>query len=373
MALRPTPSFWDRRGWLSNSLLPLSHIYCAATRAWEAMQPAARRAPVPVVCVGAAVVGGAGKTPVAMALLERIVARSPSARVHFLTRGYGGRERGPLRVDPDVHTAERVSDEAMLLSRLAPTWVCADRWAGAVAACAASPPPTLLVMDDGLQHFRLRRDLSLLVVDADHLVGNGRVLPAGPLRAPLPRSVARADALIALSPICDAHSRPLAGPPPESWLRQALSLPASLPLLRARIQPEPDSARRLSGKRVVAFTGTARPDRFFRALRSLGCRVCATLPLPDHAPIPDDQLQSLCRLAEAEGALLVTTSKDAARTCPARMRGVAVLPVRVEWLGGDGDRLDAMIDHVIARCATMGGGAATGSAAGGAGRGASGT
>jgi tetraacyldisaccharide 4'-kinase len=349
MALVPTPNFWDRRGWLSDALLPLSQVYRAATCAWEVMQPAARRAPVPVVCVGAAVVGGAGKTPVAIALLQRIVARSPSARVHFLTRGYGGRERGPLRVQPDVHAAERVSDEAMMLSRHAPTWVCADRWAGAVAACAAAPPPTMLLMDDGLQHTRLWRDLSLLVVDSDHLVGNGRILPAGPLREPLARSVARADALIALSPICDAYSRRLAAPPPEAWLRRALDLPADLPVFRAQIQPEPDRARRLSGRRVVAFTGTARPDRFFRALRSLGCRVCATLPLPDHASISDDQLASLRRLAVAEGAVLVTTSKDASRTCPSRLRGVAVLPVRVAWVGEDGERLDAMIDDVVAR------------------------
>lgn len=350
MALMSTPIFWDRRGWLSDSLLPLSHVYRAATRALEVMHPAARRAPIPVVCVGAAVVGGAGKTPIAIALLERIIARSPSTRVHFLTRGYGGRERGPLRVDLDVHGAERVSDEARMLARHAPTWVCADRWAGAVAACAAAPPPTMLLMDDGLQHLRLWRDLSMLVVDADYLVGNGRVLPAGPLREPLARSVARADALIALSPICDAHSRRLAGPPPEAWLRRALDLPAGLPVLRAGIQPEPDSARQLSGRRVVAFTGTARPDRFFRALRSLGCRVCATLPLPDHAPILDQQLASLRRLAAAEGAVLVTTSKDAARTCPSRLQGVAVLPVRVEWAAGDGERLDAMIEQVIAHC-----------------------
>jgi len=173
MAFATTPRFWDRRGPLSDALLPLSHAYSAATRVFEAAQPLARRAPVPVLCVGAAVVGGTGKTPVALALCESIARRHPSSRVHFLTRGYGGRERGPLRVDPSTHSAARVSDEALLLARAAPTWVSASRWAGASAACASESPPTLLLMDDGLQHPSLHRDLSFLVVDSEYLLGNG--------------------------------------------------------------------------------------------------------------------------------------------------------------------------------------------------------
>ena len=149
MALVRTPLFWDRRGPLSDALLPLSLAYAAATYAVEALRPPPRRSQAPVVCVGAAVAGGAGKTPLVLALAERLLRPPRSHTPHILTRGYGGSERGPLRVAPEVHSAARVGDEARLLSRTAPTWVCADRWAGASAACASATPPSVLLMDDG--------------------------------------------------------------------------------------------------------------------------------------------------------------------------------------------------------------------------------
>ncbi|EOD28391.1 hypothetical protein EMIHUDRAFT_204242 [Emiliania huxleyi CCMP1516] len=241
MALVRTPLFWDRRGPLSDALLPLSLAYAAATYAVEALRPPPRRSQAP-----------------------RLLRPPRSHTPHILTRGYGGSERGPLRVAPEVHSAARVGDEARLLSRTAPTWVCADRWAGASAACASATPPSVLLMDDGLQHPTLHRDLSLLVVDAEHLLGN----EASPARTP-------------------------------SW-------------------------------------------------RSLGCRLCGTLALPDHAPVPATALAQLRREAATEGALLVTTEKDAARLDEAELRGIEVLPLRLEWTDGAGEAIDAMIGGVVA-------------------------
>ena len=320
----------------------------------EAIHPPPRRAPVPVLCVGAAVAGGAGKTPVVLSIEQRIRRRWPTVRVGFLTRGYGGRQRSPLRVDLSVHTAKRVSDEGMLLARAAPTWVCANRWEGAMAACASEQRPTVLIMDDGLQHHTLWRDLSLLVIDADYLVGNGRVLPAGPLREPFARALTRADALVALSPIADGASQRLVAPPSEEHLRQTLGLAPAMPIIRAALQPEPEAARRLAGTRVVAFSATARPERFFRALRSLGCRVCETLALPDHAPVPPEALQRLRCIAVAEHARLVTTSKDAARMSAAELQGIGVLPVQVEWDEAGEERLDMLIEGIFAQFSYVG-------------------
>ena len=184
MRLLPsTPLWWEGESRLSDALLPLSSIYSAAAWLREGLSAPAHRASVPVVCVGGAVAGGSGKTPVVLALAARLLRRRPGLRVHLLTRGYGGREHGPLRVHSDEHTAQDVGDESLLLAKAAPTGVAAQRSAGARAACAAEPAAELLLMDDGLQHHTLHRDASLLVIDAEYLLGNNRVLPAGALLA----------------------------------------------------------------------------------------------------------------------------------------------------------------------------------------------
>eukprot|EP00966_Prymnesium_polylepis_P242038 5597658-Prymnesium_polylepis.1 len=180
MAKVVSPAFWDTRGLRSTALLPLSALYASGVWMAEIVAGAPRRAPVPVVCAGTALVGGASKTPVALALAERLALRRPDIRVHFLTRGYGGSALGPLRVEPTRHTAHTVGDESLLLAAARPTWVAARRIDGALAASEAGAD--VVVMDDGLQHHAIHRDVSLLCLDAGYKLGNGRLLPAGPLR-----------------------------------------------------------------------------------------------------------------------------------------------------------------------------------------------
>ena len=367
------PSFWDERSWLSDAALPLSCAYAALTRLREAALPAPEAAAAPVVCVGSVLVGGVGKTPVTLAIAERLATVRPTAPcVHILSRGYGGAARGPLRVQLDSHDASTVGDEPLLLAEAAPTWVGARRADTAAMACAQGAQ--LLLMDDGLQHFSLRRDLSLLCVDSSYLLGNGRVLPAGPLREPLARALARADAVVVVDPAAtsllptgvQSHAGPShrsgdddvvppveqANPTSQSakrlQLRLELAMPASMPLLQAALVPDPVAASVLAGRPVLAFSGTARPHRFFDTLRALGCTFALPpIAMPDHAPLDAASLGALRRHASERGALLATTSKDAARLPAEERHGVSVLPVRLRWLAGASSTLDQLLQPLI--------------------------
>ena len=290
--MRRSPEFWRRDGALPRLLSPLSLLWTACGRARFAL---ARpyRAPVPVVCVGNIVAGGAGKTPVALDLARRLGA-------HVVTRGYGGRLRGPVRVAD--HDYREVGDEPLLLARIAPTWVARDRAAGIRAAVAAGA--RAVVLDDGFQNPTFAKDLSLLVVDG---LGNGRVIPAGPLREPLADALARAEALVLMSG----------------------QIAAPCPVLRARLEPlNPDD---FAGRKVVAFAGIGRPEKFFATLELCGATLIETHAFPDHHPYAEAELLPLVRAAEAAGALLATTSKDAVRLPPTLRGAIRILEVRVAW------------------------------------------
>lgn len=268
------------------------------------------RAPVPVICCGNVTVGGAGKTTVALDLGQRLAARGVA--VHFLLRGYGGTVRGPHRVAAG-DTTSLVGDEALLLAQVAPTWVGADRAASARAAIAAGAQALLL--DDGLQNPTLTKDLSLLVVDGATGFGNGRVMPAGPLREPVVAGATR------------CHAAVLIGPDSTGV---ATHLPAHLTLLRARLEPGPEVAS-LIGHRVLAFAGLALPDKFFTGLAQAGVEVIARRPFPDHHTYTETDMHTLLADAARLDAVPVTTPKDAVRL-PDRVREkVQVIGVTLVW------------------------------------------
>lgn len=304
------PEFWARAGILPALLSPAAAIWgLGATLRQRCAKPT--RIGIPVLCVGNLVAGGAGKTPTALAFgaLLKAHGRAP----HFLTRGYGGSLSGPVRVDPWNHTSAEVGDEALLLAAMAPTWVSHDRVTGAQAAEAAGA--TAIVMDDGFQNPKLAKDLSVVVVDGDYGFGNGRLMPAGPLRERIADGIARAQAVIVIGE--DRHGI-------------AMSLEGKLPVLRARLEPDA-SALRLGGRTVLAFAGIARPEKFYETLRRLGCNVAITQDFADHHPYTPDEIMALCESASAFGALPVTTEKDLARF-PAEARGmVETIRVHLAW------------------------------------------
>lgn len=325
--IRP-PRFWSRdqaSPWPA-LLAPLAGAFSGVARQ---RQKWARpwRVPIPVLCVGNLVVGGAGKTPVAMAAATRLAARGVNA--HFLTRGYGGREKGPVLADPRRHGARDVGDEPLLLARLRPTWVARDRAAAARAAVAAGAE--VLIMDDGLQNFAVHKDLSLVVVDGVYGFGNGRTLPAGPLREPVSRGLARADAIVVVGPLHEETE---------------MHLPDNMPVLRARLMPGPN-VKKLAVNRVIAFAGIARPEKFFDTLEEIGCIIVARREFADHHPYKPREIQDLIAEARAKNARLVTTAKDAVRLPSDQRLAVDVLDVDLTF--DRPDEFELLLDRLLAK------------------------
>lgn len=299
------PDFWDRNDAVSRALIaalsPLGKLYAAGVR-YKQNHSKAYRARVPVICVGNISAGGTGKTPIAIAVADAVIARGRNP--FFLTRGYGGKLKGPIVVARS-HKAEDVGDEPLLLSRKASTVVSRDRRAGADLAIERGAD--VIIMDDGHQNFSLAKDLSLVVVDAAKGFGNGHVLPAGPLREPAADGLARAEAVILAG---DGH--PI--------------LPAfEGPVLRAHIGPA--HGETWAGRRVLAFAGIGRPQKFFDTLASLGAEIAGSASFPDHHFYSSTELAGLKAKARAAGASLVTTEKDFVRLREAEQEDIAVLPV----------------------------------------------
>jgi tetraacyldisaccharide 4'-kinase len=306
------PEFWHGpAGSVPASLLaPLGAAYGALARLRDwATTP--WRAPVPIICVGNLTVGGAGKTPTVLALAERL--KSSGLEVACLSRGYGGHESGPLQVDPERHGASDVGDEPLLLARVAPTWIARDRRDGARAAIAEGAD--VVVLDDGLQNPVLHKDVSLVVVDGGYGFGNGHVLPAGPLREPIERGLARASAVVLIG---------------DDGSGVATALPKGLPVLHARLEPD-EAAFGLRGRSVVAFAGIGRPAKFFQTLRELGANVIGVTEFADHHPYTEPDIMRLVETAQRRNAALVTTAKDAVRLSGSARQQVTVVGVRLRF------------------------------------------
>ncbi|MCI4660892.1 MAG: tetraacyldisaccharide 4'-kinase [Neomegalonema sp.] len=318
------PRFWANPphapGLMAHLLKPAAALFSLA--GWVRQRRAQPyRAGVPVICIGNLIAGGAGKTPLAIAIAERLAKRD--LRPHFISRGYGGSEKGPHRVDIARDTAERVGDEPLLLGAWHPTWVGRDRVASARRAVAEGAD--VLILDDGFQNPALHKDLSLLAIDGGFGHGNGCVIPAGPLREPLARGFARADAAVIIG-----EGEPF--------------VPQGIPCLHARLTPQ-FTGISLTGAPVLAFAGIGRPEKFFDTLRSLGAHLVETVAFPDHHPYGLAILNRLEMRAQSAGAMLVTTEKDAVRF-PAAFRGRAMsLPVRMGFT--DPEALDALLDTLM--------------------------
>ncbi|MCK0206988.1 tetraacyldisaccharide 4'-kinase [Starkeya koreensis] len=291
------PAFWWRteRSAAARLLSPLGALVGGATLA--RMRRPGAEVGLPVVCIGNPTVGGAGKTPTVIEVARRLGLRG--LRPAVLSRGYGGRLIGPVRVDPLLHSAEDVGDEPLLHARAVPTFVARDRLAGAQAAAQAGAD--ILIMDDGFQSPTLAKALSILVVDAGVGVGNGLCLPAGPLRAPLAPQLEQAQALLVIGE----------GAGGERVARDGYA--AGTVVLRGRLAPEAQAVARLFGKRVLAYAGIGRPAKFFETLRGLGVLTTLTRAFPDHHVYTAAEVEELRALAEEKDLVLVTTEKDAMR------------------------------------------------------------
>lgn len=320
------PEFWMHECWQARLLAPASWLYGRAAMLRERLvAPAAP--PVPVLCIGNLTAGGTGKTPVAIAAARLLLAAG--RRPFFLSRGHGGALAGPLRVDPERHAAADTGDEPLLLARVAPAIVARDRVAG--ARLAAAEGADCIVMDDGLQNPALAKTLRLVVVDGETGFGNGRTMPAGPLRAPLAHGLSLADGFVLVG---------------EDRRGLAARLAARAPVLRASLGPAAEDGAALRGRRLLAFAGIGRPGKFFATLEACGATLVAREGFADHHPFRGSEIAALHARAAAAGAALATTEKDMVRIPPARRDGILVLPVEARFAPADalrgfiGRRLD---------------------------------
>jgi tetraacyldisaccharide 4'-kinase len=290
------PAFWHRPSSLASSLLsPLAALYGAI--AGNRLQRPGLDAGIPVICVGNYHSGGAGKTPTVLALTT--ILRELGERPVVLSRGYGGRLRGPVIVDCKRHGSGDVGDEPLMMAANVPVVVARDRADGVVLA--RSQGATVILMDDGFQNPAIVKDAALIVIDSERGLGNGRVFPAGPLRAPLAPQLARTDALVVIGP----------GRASDAVASRVAAL--GKPVLAARLQPDPDTMAALAGKSVLGFAGIGDPARFFRTLRAAGIDVKREQAFPDHHPFERAEIETLLAEAAQDGLTPVTTEKDLVR------------------------------------------------------------
>ncbi|WP_417822241.1 tetraacyldisaccharide 4'-kinase [Terasakiella sp.] len=314
--MKQAPSFW---GYGYNSLWetvlsPLACLYNKIT-CTRAERPALWKAPIPVICIGNLTMGGAGKTPTAMAIAQYLQAAGKNP--YFLSRGFGGHMKGPLMVGG--HGTHEVGDEPLLLKEIAPVCVSRDRVAG--AKLCVKKGADVIVMDDGFQNPHLHKDVSFLVVDGGYGHGNEKVFPAGPLRESLQSGLQRADGLV------------LIGADMTGALERVQRIRADIPVLQAYIQPldRPD----LVGRKVLAFAGIGRPEKFFETLRTMDCDLLDCVPFPDHHPYLIDDIRPLRERAKLAGARLITTRKDYMRLPKEFAQEVDVIKISLVWQGED--------------------------------------
>jgi len=290
------PGFWHGPASLNSHLLkPLAALYGAV--AAKRLRHKGLNAGIPVLCVGNYNVGGTGKTPTVLALAKLL--RELGETPVVLSRGYGGELRGPVRVDPVRHAASDVGDEPLMLAGTMPVVVSRKRAEGVPLARAHGA--TVILMDDGFQNPSIVKDASLIVIDSERGLGNGKVFPAGPLRAPLQPQLARTDALIIVGNGSAAAS-------------VAAEIAAQgKPVLSAHLKPDEAQVARLRGKRVLAFAGIGDPTRFFNTLRASGIDVAGQRAFADHHAYSQAEIESLIAEAKRETLTLVTTEKDLAR------------------------------------------------------------
>jgi tetraacyldisaccharide 4'-kinase len=329
------PAFWHRPRSLTSLLLsPLGAIYGMV--AGQRLQRRGFDVGIPVLCVGNYHVGGAGKTPTVLALARML--RDLGETPVVLSRGYGGRLRGPVKVDPERHLAEDVGDEPLMLAGAVAVVVARDRIEG--AALAKSQGASVILMDDGFQNPAISKDASLIVIDGDRGIGNGSVIPAGPLRAPLYQQLAHTDVLVVIGNGTAAAA-----------IAAAIAAQGK-PVLSAHLKASDASVASLRGKRVLAFAGIGDPARFFRTLRASGIDVVRERPFADHYRFSQAEIETLVGEAKSDGLTLVTTEKDLARL--RRREGIPgwakdVVPFAVNLEFSDAAQLRKLISERLFR------------------------
>lgn len=302
-----TPKFWYKKsGTRALMLTPIGQLYRTAGLLRHAFSKP-YKAGVPVICVGNIVAGGAGKTPTAITLARLLIQKG--GRPIFVTRGYGGNEKGPLRVDLKLHTSRNVGDESILLAQIAPCWIGRNR--AEAIRMAEKENPTHIILDDGLQNPKVLPDVNLLVVDGAVGFGNRLLIPAGPLRETLHDAFSRIAAIVMIGQD-----------------EQRVTTCLGKPVLSARMKPLL-AGDLTKGTPVLAFAGIGRPEKFYASCREAGLNVVETRDFADHHLFSGEDLRDLSTTAQKKELKLVTTTKDWVRLPDPFRRHVGILDVQL--------------------------------------------
>lgn len=329
-----TPKFWynENKTVLSFLLRPISWIY-GSTRELISAHSKTWHAPVPVICIGNLVAGGHGKTPMAISICNAL--KLNNKIVHFISRGYKGSMSGPILVDPKSHTAKEVGDEPLLLSKIAPTWISANREAGIKLAYKMGAE--IIVMDDGFQNPSVKKDLSILVIDGEVGFGNGNLIPAGPLRENIATGLLKANAVVIVGK--DILNL-------RNTLTNVVSKTSNTPIRIYNAEIKPDAgSQSLQNDKVIAFAGIGRPEKFFNTLIDMSCNIIEKKNFADHHKYSKKEIAKLLNLAEEKNAKLVTTSKDYVRLTTSQQEKIIPVPIRLHW--SDRTAIDSIIKPFI--------------------------
>ncbi|MGE7371345.1 tetraacyldisaccharide 4'-kinase [Neorhizobium sp. NPDC001467] len=335
MVSEAPPFWWTKADWRAWGLSPISFLY--GRIAGRRMRRARRgHVPVPVICIGNFTVGGAGKTPTAIAIARAATARG--LKPGFLSRGYGGSLDVVTMVDPHHHRADAVGDEALLLAREAMTVISRRRVDGAKRLVAEGAE--IIIMDDGFQSARLELDFALVVIDSNRGIGNGHLVPGGPVRAPIPEQMRQMSAMLKVG----------TGPAADALVRQAAR--AGKPVHVATVVPRPSPS--LANRHVLAYAGIADPEKFYRTLTGLGAAIVERRAFPDHHHFTEDEIDDLLKDAARQDLLPVTTAKDAVRLAGRGGQAQALADktevVEIDMVFDDPHTPGHIIDAAIAHC-----------------------
>lgn len=315
-----TPKYWQSNSLISKILSPIGLLYGSLTQLRLKLKTSPR-ASVPVICVGNITAGGTGKTPVSLSLAKML--ETEMFHPFFVTRGYGGKLQNVI-VNNTKHTPHEVGDEPLLLSKQAPVVVNADRYQG--AQLAIKEGADIIIMDDGFQNPSLYKDVSFLVFDGHYGIGNGKIIPAGPLRETFADGIKRADSLIILGK--DKHN---------------LAQRSRLPVFFAHTEAAQTT---ISNPNILAFAGIGHPQKFYHTLTTYGFNVVETVDFPDHHFYSHQELQKLVERAQQINAEIYTTSKDFVKIPPSMQKYINVLEISVIW--DDPEKLMTFIKNTIA-------------------------
>ena len=323
-----TPHFWTELSWQSVILFPVSYIWRFGHYAQQKILNT-KETEIPVICVGNLTVGGSGKTPVVITLCRFLSGIGKSTSI--LTRGFGGKEKGPIFVSTNLHQSLDVGDEPLMMAHSLDVCVSRNRPLGA-NHILDKKKYDCIVMDDGLQNPTLKKDLNIAVFDGKFGIGNGFLLPAGPMRQKLEVGIQNIDLVIFNGK-------------DETGLGQ--KIPPHIPIFTGELQPDEEIVEKMKNRRVYGFAGIGNPSRFFKTLNDIGADLVGEAHFADHHPYTDADLTQLYEEAMQSGAELVTTQKDWMRLPTDWRDRVLTVPVRIHFSADDNIKIVSFLETIF--------------------------